>query len=357
MPVVQYKCPNCGGSLELNANSHTFDCAFCLSSFEESQLKDQFKSNEEMPLNEIPAEEQQTQDSSDFAEHTSLYSCPNCGAQIMSEDTTAATFCYYCHSPVILSGRLSGEYRPEKVIPFSMDKESAVEEFRKWCSKKWFLPRGFFSKDQIEKLTGVYLPYWLVDYRADASMHALGKRVRTWRSGNKEYTETQEFDLNRRAIIDFDNLPADGCSKADDKLVEAVEPYNYSELRDFSMAYLSGYLAEKYDVAKEEVYPRIKERADTAAMQYLRESMVGYTSVTPISKDVTMLSVKWHYTLLPMWLMTYKYGGKDYFFAMNGQSRKIAGKIPISIGRLLAFAGGVTAAAGLAAYIITAFIG
>ncbi|HNX64425.1 MAG TPA: hypothetical protein PKI60_04470 [Oscillospiraceae bacterium] len=335
MSIVQYKCPNCGGPLEFNAQNQTFNCEFCLSVFNEEQLKVAFPDNENNPLDK----EDKEVNTDDFTENTSLYSCPNCGAEIMSEDTTSATFCYYCHSPVILSGRLSGKYKPSKVIPFKYDKEAAVNYFKEWCRKKWFLPKGFYSQDQIEKLSGVYLPFWLADCKVDAAADAVGKKIRTWTSGDYRYTETKEYAVRRSTFIDFEGIPADGSSKTDDKLMEAIEPFDYSGLKDFSMSYLSGYLAEKYDVDNIAVFPRVRERVSSASEQMLRDSMIGYDTVSIAYSKTDVIKTDWHYMLLPVWLMTYKFKDKNYFFSLNGQTGKMAGIPPLSIARMLLFSG------------------
>lgn len=336
MPVVQYKCPNCGGPLEFNAEKQMFCCEYCLSDFTEEQIKQVFKDNEEKDLTKAQDEEKEKEA---FEEGTTVYTCPNCGATVMGDSTTSATFCFYCHSPVILSGRLSGEYKPSKVIPFKYDRESAISIFKQWCKKKWFLPNDFYSDSQIEKLSGIYLPYWLAKCSVDARMDAIAKRVRTWTSGDYSYTNTKEYSVQREAGIEFDRIPADGSSKADDKLMEAIEPFHYDDLKDFSMSFLSGYLAEKYDVDKQQVFPRIKERVTKASLESLRNTISGYTSVAPVSESAYILKTDWEYMLLPVWIMTYKYKGKYYYFAINGQTKKTAGIPPVSIPKLLLFAG------------------
>ena len=333
MPVIQYKCPNCGGSLEFDAGKQDFGCEYCLSHFTEEQLQDPAHQQEE----KVSHKEADFKD--DFTAHTSLYSCPSCGAEIMAEDTTAATFCYYCHGPVILTGRLSGKYRPSRVIPFKYDKNAATQSFQLWRSKKWFVPDEFKSGTQLEKIAGVYLPFWLADCQIDAGMTAIGKHIRTWRSGDYQYTETKEYEVRRRALLSFHGIPADGSSKTDDRLMEAIEPFDYNQLEDFSMSYLSGYLAEKYDVEKEAVLPRIRERTDKASEEMLRNSISGYSSVGAIRSSQSLSSIDWRYMLLPVWLLTYKHKDKNYFFAMNGQTGKMVGIPPLSVSKMLAFSG------------------
>ena len=222
MTTIQYKCPNCGGPLQWSATKQTFACDYCGSEFTEEQLKIAFPDIEGKTLEEN-VEEPEVKE---FEENTSLYRCGSCGAEIIAETTTAATFCYYCHNPVIIEGRLSGDYKPSHVIPFVIEREKALSIFKEWCSKKWFLPNDFKSEQQLEKMTGVYIPFWLADCKTDSHMTALGKKVNTWQSGDRIYTRTKEYSVKRSAIIDYLKVPADGSSKADNSLMEAIEPFD-----------------------------------------------------------------------------------------------------------------------------------
>lgn len=337
METVQYKCPNCGGNLEFKADKQGFGCEYCLSFFTEEEIKEIFDKNESMKLDENVIENEQQKH--DFEEHTNLYSCPNCGAEIISEDTTSATFCYYCHNPVILSGRLSGDFKPSKIIAFQIDKNKAEELFKEWCRKKWFLPNDFKSSSQLEKMSGVYVPFWIADCNIKANMNAIGKKIRTWSSGDYQYTETSEFALVRRASVAMEGIPADGSSKIEDQLMEAIEPFNYQEIKPFSMSFLSGFFADKYDVDKGQVFPRIKNRAVNGCDMLLRSTMKEYSSISVSNSDINILQTNWNYMLLPVWFMTYKYRDKQYSFAINGQTGKLAGIPPLSIAKLLGFCG------------------
>lgn len=342
MEVVQYKCPNCGGNLEYKAGNQDFGCEYCMSEFTETEIKEIFKKNENMELDENVEEIKKEQQ--EFEEHTNLYSCPNCGAEIISEDTTSATFCYYCHNPVILSGRLSGSYKPNKIIAFNVTKEEAEKLFKEWCKKKWFLPNDFKSNQQLEKMTGIYVPFWIADCDVKANVNALGKKNRSWISGDYKYTETKEYSVVRRASIVMEGIPADGSSKFDDKLMEAIEPFDYNDIKNFSMSFLSGFFADKYDVEKADVFPRIKNRAVDGSDRLMRSTMNGYSSISVTNSDINILKTDWKYMLLPVWFMSFKYNEKTYLFAINGQTRKLAGIPPLSIPKLLGFCGGLLAA-------------
>lgn len=348
MSLVQYKCPNCGGSLEFNPQTQTFDCEYCMSVFQKQQIEEIFVQNEANPLTDVDVKPDP-----EFSEQSALYTCSNCGAEIIAEETTAATFCYYCQSPVILTGRLSNEYRPGKVMPFKLTKDDAVATFKKLCSKRWFLPSDFTSASQLEKITGVYVPYWVADCKADGDMVALAKKVRSWTTGDRRYTETKEYRCYRNGKFVFEGVPSDASTKFPDDLMEAIEPFDYSELTDFSMSYLSGFMADKYDVGKNDVFKRIKERLTGGANDLMKGTINGYNSVTVESGKVNILQTKWTYILLPVWFMTYKYGGKQFFYAINGQSAKTSGELPVSKIKMIT-AGLITA---LIVFIISYLVG
>ena len=324
MTIVQYKCPNCSAPLQWGAEKQIFCCEYCDSEFTKEQLKLAFPDIENMSLEQTEEEKKQTDE---FSDGTSLFICESCGAEIIADENTAATFCYYCHNPTILKGRLSGEYKPSHVIPFAVTREKAVKLFKDWCSKRWFLPKDFKSEQQLEKMAGVYIPFWLADCKTDAKIEAVGRRIRTWQSGDMQYTNTREYLVKRSAVVDYVKVPADGSSKAEDALMEAIEPFDYKKLEPFSMSYLSGYLAEKYDIKNTDVLPRIRDRVVRDSESLLMQS-INYSSVSLRNKDIKLIKTDWHYTLLPVWFMTYKHGGKSYYFSINGQTGKLAGTPP-----------------------------
>lgn len=332
MDTIQYKCPNCNGPLEYRADMQKFGCEYCLSTFTDEDIKKMFRENESTDL----TQNEEKPEDEEFVSG-SLYSCSSCGAEIMTDAETAATFCVYCHNPVILKGRLSGDYRPSKVLPFELDREKALEIFKSEMGKKKFAPSDFLSTQTLEKMTGLYVPFWLADCQISGSLSGIGKHCRSWRQGDYRYTETKEYAVERRANIICRGVPADGASKIDDDLMDAAEPFDYSKMKDFSMSYLSGFLADRYDVNKGEVFPRIREKVEKASDELMRESVTGYSSFSVSSSNTNIMNTEWRYALLPVWFMTYKYNGKLYEYAVNGQSGKLVGNPPLSTKKLLIF--------------------
>jgi DNA-directed RNA polymerase subunit RPC12/RpoP len=353
MEVVQYKCPNCSAGLEFRAGTQDFGCAHCDSAFTSEQLAEIFPQNENHTLNiqcdkAAPKSAEELAEEQAFAECSALYSCPNCGASVVTDDTTSATQCAYCLSAVILSGRLSGDYKPSKLIPFKVTKEVAESKFKEYCKKRWFLPKDFRSGAHLHEMTAIYVPYWISDCTTAGGITANCKKVRTWMVGEYRHTETKEYIAVRHGYMNFRGIPHDASTRADSVLMECIEPFNYADVTDFKMSYLSGYIAEKYDVTQEQVYPRVRERAVNASTDVMKSSITGYNSVNIVANSLDIYHNQWHHFLMPVWFLTYKYKhkGQDkfYYFAINGQTGKFTGNLPI-VWSKVALATGIAVAA------------
>ena len=342
MNTVQNKCPSCGAELVFDPQHQNFNCPYCDSTFTEKEMQERYQQMEQDAAAHADTKAEtieNEQDYSAFENGTRLYTCQNCGAQIIAEAETAATFCYYCHAPVVLAGRLSGEYCPAYVLPFVLNREKALDNLQKWCKKRWFLPRSFTSEKQLEKVTGVYVPFWLTNCKADADLTALAKKERSWRDGDYRVTQTQEYTVEREAVIPYRGVPADGSVKIEDALMDAIEPFPYEKMKPFTMKYLSGFMAQKYDVPYENVLPRVQKRVDEHSKRVLEKSIQGYTSHVVTSHHAQLNQIKHDYVLLPVWFMNYHYNGKDYNFVMNGQTGTQAGTPPLSWVKALLFSG------------------
>jgi DNA-directed RNA polymerase subunit RPC12/RpoP len=327
------KCPNCGAELRFSPEKQKMLCDYCMSEFTPDEMSEAEKPVIETSGGSAPEQAVTDNEKKEFEEATRAYVCNNCGATIMSDENTAASECYYCHNPVTLTGRISGEFRPERLIPFKLNREEAEELFRKYIKKKWFVPKSFRSEKQLEKIVGLYTPFWLADCKTNAAISADAFIVNTHRSGDYTVTHTKVFDCDRAAYMTFEKIPADGSKKLDDDFLDAVEPFDYKELTEFNMNFLSGFMADKYDVPKSEIIERIKSRATGAALELLKDDIKGFSSVTVKTQSMNLIRTDWEYVMLPLWFMTYLYNGKIFEFAVNGQTGKIAGLPPMSGGK------------------------
>lgn len=342
MSTVAYKCINCGGPLKYDPQKLKFACEYCLSDFTEEELQARWGNLDEQldDVNQQEQEPEQTIPDDEFSQNAVMYSCPSCGAEILTDKTTAATFCVYCHSPVVLSNRLAGDFKPDKVIPFMISEKDAKQRFLDFCRKKHFLPKDFVSDAQLDMMKGVYYPYWLVDSLKDGGVLATAKKIRTWRKGDYRYTETKIFKVRRAGKIDFKGFPCPALKNEDKKALKYVNPYDEKDYKPFTMSYLSGFQAEKRDTERADVQGEVDVELLEYAKKIYRDTINGYDSVNIDHIDLKTLKESWKYALMPVWLMTYKYKDKTYLYAMNGQTGKTYGELPCS-GKKLAIFGGI----------------
>ena len=324
--LLEYNCPNCGGQIQFEAGTQMMVCPYCDSQF----VPEEIEQHQEY----IENEKEQT-----FAAYDTLanedelaeYICNNCGAEVICAPTTAATVCPYCDSPMVVSQKVSGILRPEFVIPFALDKSAASEALKRHLKWKWLVPKQFKTERSLDKFEGIYIPFWLYDCTADASLRFKATKKRTWYSGDYRYTETKHYMLYREGSLGFDLVPVDGFKAADSNYTEALEPYDYSKLTPFSPSYLAGYTADRYDIDSEGAAPRAEMRIKNSVVHEFEKTAVGYNTCTVDYAHLRYKEQKVHYVLMPVWMLNTTYRGKEYRFAMNGQTGKFVGQFPMSV--------------------------
>lgn len=329
---ITYKCPTCGAELYWTAAKNAFECQYCGDSFTLDQMRNEAQEGsvgaEPERHEELLEGEYTSSNDGTVGSDLVRYSCSHCGAEIITDRATAATVCVYCGSPVIMGEQITDGFAPDYLIPFRYEKSSVMETFRKF-SKKPLTPKDFDCDRIVDKLQGVYIPFWLYSAKCSARVNAEGKKVKT--RHRKDHTEVIEdiFNLYRAGDLDFKEVPVDASLKTDNDAMDSIEPFDYKELVPFDPGYLSGYLAERYDEDKETCYARAKERIEHSTLEAIKDTCKQYTSVRVLSSDYNIKVNKVSYALLPTWLLYTTYNNKKYFFAMNGQTGRFIGNLPI----------------------------
>ena len=348
--VIEYKCPCCDAGLTFDGSSQQLTCAYCDNTFDLETVRAFHESQNPGPEKELQWDTQpQDQWSEEDQDSMRAFVCPSCAGEILSDETTAATFCPYCGNPTIMPGRLSGGLKPDALIPFKTTKEDAQAAFLKLCKGKPLLPKEFTKKQQLEKITGIYVPFWLHDCSGGMTGSYKATRIHTWSDSTYNYTKTDHFLLKRSATAEFSGIPMDASTKMDDVFMESIEPYDYSQLVAFDKAYLTGFFADKYDVPSEEGEDRIYKRVDNTLSDLVAPSLAGYATVLPTSRQVKVDQGKARYVLMPVWILNTKYKDKIYTFAMNGQTGKMTGSLPVCSKRSALWFAGITAGVTLLA--------
>lgn len=347
--ATHFRCPACGSSLTFSSQSQQLKCQSCGNEFsletvqQAEQVQIENTTDQQMHWQAVYnggfGEEE--------ASHLRAFRCQNCGSEIWADETTAATECVYCGSPSILPGVLAGAYRPDGVIPFQKSKQEAQEAYRNHCKGKKLLPKGFFDESRVEKITGVYVPFWLYQADAEADCTYKATRVSHHRHGNYEITNTAHYLVRRGGHIGFNAVPVDGSSSMDDTMMESIEPFNASEAVSFNTAYLSGYQAQRHDVDQDACQPRANERIRQTVRSFMNGSVRGYTSVVPLNLQIQLEHSQVRQVLFPVWMLNTRWQDKTYTFAMNGQTGRLIGDLPVDKGKFWAWLLGLTLGIGL----------
>lgn len=356
--LLEYKCPSCGGALEFSSAEQKMKCPYCDSEFEVDTLKaldDELKNDrdDEMDWDTEPGGEWADGE----ADGMYVYSCDSCGGEVVGDETLGATSCPYCGNHVVMSRQFKGELKPDYVIPFKLDKKAAKEGFFKHLKGKRLLPKVFKSETHIDEIKGIYVPFWLFDAEAHAHMRYKATKVRRWSDANYIYKETSHYAVVREGDLGFERVPVDGSQKMPDDLMESLEPFDFKDAVDFRTAYLAGYFADRYDVDAQESIKRANERIKESAEQAMRDTVNGYATVITEHGNVKLENGHAKYALYPVWILNTTWKDQKYMFAMNGQTGKFVGNLPLDKGAywrwLLGLTGVIAAAGSLVCWLIS----
>lgn len=329
--MMQYKCPCCGGAITFDTTIQKMKCPYCDTEFEmetlaqyDAQLSQEGPSQTEW--------EQQPEETWTDEDGMKVYVCSSCGGSVVGDETLAATQCPFCGNPVILMGQFTGELRPDAVIPFKKTKEDAMAALSAHYKGKKLLPKTFSTDNHIKEIKGLYVPFWLFDTGVDANVRYRATRVRVWSDSDYNYTQTSFYSIQRAGRIAFEHVPVDGSQKMPDDVMESIEPFDFSEAVDFQTAYLSGFLANKYDVTKEDTIARANQRIQASTEDAFRSTVQGYATVTNENAALRYENSRARYALYPVWMLNTEWHGQQYMFAMNGQTGKFTGDLPMDKG-------------------------
>lgn len=333
MPVIeQYKCPSCGGALEFDSESQKLKCPYCDSEFDIEVLNEVAETEEK-----IGTTDKMDGWNSDLGQNWSddesasvcSYICQSCGGEIIADVNTGATTCPYCGNNVVINDKFD-TLRPDLIIPFKLDKKAAKQAFINHLSDKKLLPKFFKNEAHIDEVKGIYVPFWLYDADVDGAVKYSATKVRHWSTKQYNYTETKHYEIYREGDVAFHDIPVDASSKMPDDLMDSLEPFDLGEAVDFNTAYFAGYLADKYDVTVDDNIPRVNIRVKHSTEDAFRGTVTDfYDTISVKDSFVDLKKGNAKYALLPVWLLNTTWKGEKYVFAMNGQTGKFVGNLPM----------------------------
>jgi DNA-directed RNA polymerase subunit RPC12/RpoP len=352
--LLNYECPCCGGKIEFDSTTQHMKCPYCDTEFEAEALKSFDDELKQTPPDDMKWDTKAgTEWQEGEQDNMKTYFCESCGGEIVTDMTTSASACPYCDNPIIMKGQLAGELRPDYVIPFKLDKKAAKEALSNHFKGKPLLPKLFKDENHIDEIKGVYVPVWLFDADVNARIRYKGEKIRHWEDRNYRYTEISYFALFRGGSIAFRQVPVDGSEKMDDTMMESIEPFHFKDAVDFQTAYLSGYLADKYDVDAETSIHRANQRIRQSTVDAFERTTSGYHNVHTAESSIQLSGGKAKYALYPVWLLNTTWNGKKFTFAMNGQTGKFVGDLPADKSAAFRWFGSIAGIAAAVTFALT----
>ena len=344
------KCPSCGANMNFNPRADGLVCTSCGRVYDPKTLDMTWSMGITNPEQEYGIDAVLSDEDLGRVEIV----CNSCGAQIVTDKNTSSTFCTFCGSPALNTRRLTREFHPDNIIPFEIDRNKAVELFKKHCEGISHLPRDFTSAKTLKKITGLYVPTWLISCDVKANVTGKGHESADYDRAKEEgrargralmadarnssgpvvLNDLDGYDVRGTVRFKLNDVPFDGEQKIANRIMEAAEPYDYSRMVPFSGAYLQGFYAEKYDQQPKDMNDRIVRRFDKYTMQICEHADFGFKSFKVTEHDPTPIYTHFtiKYCMLPVWFLHYEYNGRDFQYVINGQTGKVSGEFPYAKG-------------------------
>ena len=323
--VHEQKCAACGGPLRFDPESGKLVCDYCGTVFE---IGEQKKPEPEETLEGYDFSQLSAHAVAEGAEGLPIYNCVSCGAEVIASQQEMALTCPYCGNNIVLTEKLSGNLRPDGVIPFKITAKALPQVLQGFYKDKKLLPKGFFNDSRMEKVTGVYVPFWVFSGRLSGHLKFHGEKVSSHRSGDYIVTDTENYLVGRDVSMEFRDLPVDASGRVEDELMDSLEPFRMEDVKPFDMQYLAGFTADRFDKAQEDVAERARTRMNNSAVSLARAQVSRDYSGVKSQGGQLRADLRARYLLFPVYLFKLTHRKKEYSFAVNGQTGKVVGSVP-----------------------------
>ncbi|WP_130838407.1 hypothetical protein [Lachnoclostridium sp. Marseille-P6806] len=313
-----YECPDCGAALRFDIPLQKLKCDYCGGEYDPYAYK--------------TGKEAEEQDS--FG--ATVYTCTQCGAELVSTDSSATGFCSYCGASAVLQSRLTTEKKPETIIPFMVSKEQCKKLFAKKTRFALYAPKEYRDPAFVERFRGIYIPYWLYDVSFNKQVEL--PAVKEYRRGDYVYTE------NYRTVQTIegscDGTAYDASSSFDDRIADQIAPFHAGKMKPFHPSFLCGFYADTSDVPEETYRQQAKDRAMDEAMDRVQAGMAkqGLTAKLPAGSAAReqLLGARCdggRAAMFPVWFLTWRKDGRIAYAIVNGETGKVTMDLPVDLKR------------------------
>lgn len=331
----QFPCKQCGANLQYAPGTKTLQCPYCGTS------------------NDIP-ESQEVVEELDYqawlarvageqpADEVLTVKCNKCGAEATLPTNITADRCPFCGSPIVAEAVSKRRIKPQGLLPFHVTREQAMKAFRTWVRGLWFAPTALrLNADAEAGIKGIYIPCWTYD--ADTQSDYTGQRgddyweteTYTTVENGKTVTRTRQVRKTRWHFVSgtvdnsFDDLLVLATASLPRKYAEALEPWDLGSVAPYSDEYLSGFVAESYQVDLPQGFEAAKEMMVAPIRQTIEHDIGGdHQSIDTVR--TRYYDVTFKHLLLPVWLSAYRFNNRTFRFMVNARTCEVQGERPYS---------------------------
>jgi hypothetical protein len=335
---INYTCPGCGAPLKYSPLTGTLRCEFCK---RETPIEGTNAPIVEHDLHSALV----TLDHAPNQEITKEITCPKCGSGFRLDPFVVSANCPYCGTPAITE--FVQDIQPESILPFQIQHKQAQTIFAQWIGSLWFAPNELkHLVDADKSLTGYYLPWWtydadtVTDYtgqRGDIYYVTVQKRMIV--NGREQIVSAQEPRIQWTPVAGrvsrwFDDVIIRASKSPSRQILDALDPWDTSELVPFDPRYLSGFDTEEYTIGLDNGFEMARVKMDNVIRTDIHRDIGGD------QQQITHHQTRYHNTtykntLFPVWMTHFSYKGRDYYYAINGQTGRITGERPYSYTKII----------------------
>ncbi|MGX8728275.1 MAG: hypothetical protein ACSW75_01770, partial [Lachnospiraceae bacterium] len=311
-----FPCPSCGGGLRFDIASQMLKCDYCDSTFDPAAYE-KSRVGKESPVYEA-----------------AVFICPTCGGEMITADEAINGFCPYCGGQSYISRKGELE-KPAYVIPFKVTKDDCKAAYRKTAFRSVFAPKALRDADALEEFRGIYMPYWFVENTGHGFLETTGKR--TYRRG--DYRITDNYHVSANVDYHVCDTAYEASASFDDKISDAIAPYDGKDIREFAPGYLTGFYADKADVPVRIFEKEAAEHTAELITDAMKHSGVEADELNEnrlrdsINGRGEGLEQKSWASLLPVWFLTWRDKERVAYAVVNGQTGKVCADLPVDMKR------------------------
>jgi hypothetical protein len=338
--LEKHPCAACGAQAAWNPSKQALVCSFCgtVAPFAVDAAGTIVELDLIRALRELP------DDDRGWLEERRSVQCQSCKAVSVFDPRRVGQNCDFCGSPKLIAyDEIKAPIRPQSLLPFKVSEANVREQIRRWYASKWLAPNRLRTRALVDRVRGVYIPYWTFDahavcpWTAEAGHYYYTTETYRDSQGNAQTRQVRRVrwePASGEVRHFFDDEPVPGTHGIAIDLLRQIEPFPAADLVPYDTAFLSGFVVEHYQVVLLEAAQRSVEQMKQQLRDACARDVPGDTSrnleIHPAFSGQTFKHV-----LVPVWLLTYSYAGKPWQVVVNGSTGRIAGEYPKSWWKIL----------------------